>query len=70
MGYDEWLAGYERTEITVYCANPSCTYAEGLVVDLERENGQSWITPEDCPACHSILNDNPTEEENNDGNES
>jgi hypothetical protein len=62
--HDAWLADYHSSTITVYCANPDCTNAEGITVRYESEYGQGWITPENCPACHAdLLDDKPELEE-------
>lgn len=64
--HDSWLADYQRSTTTVYCANRGCQWADGIEVTYEKEYGQGWITPEDCPACHSDLLDNPKEDDEDD----
>jgi len=65
-GYDTWLGRYHCSEITVYCVNAACPNADGLTALYENEYGQGWITPEDCPVCHSELLDEPKEEDDDD----
>lgn len=63
--HDQWLANYHTYPTTVYCGNPECANAGGITVTFESEYGQGTITPEDCPACGTPLQDTPptTEEE-------
>lgn len=55
--HDRHLAAFRMEEAEVYCANPACGNSEGLDVMWFSEYGQSWIEPEDCPACHGELLD-------------
>ncbi len=61
--HDRWLSAYYHSVETAYCQNTSCTNSEdGVTVDYEKENGQGWIQPEDCPICGRELDfDRPPE---------
>ena len=51
-GYDRWLSGYSSQPAEAWCDNPEChAHREPIRVTYETENGQGWLTPEDCPEC-------------------
>lgn len=51
-GYDRWLSGYQSHPAEAWCDNPEChVHREPIRVTYETENGQGWVTPEDCPEC-------------------
>ena len=62
--YDNWLAGYRRHTMEVWCSNRSCDNHESVtVVTFESEYGQGWFTPEECVCGGDWLEDQPEQED-------
>ncbi len=50
--HERHLAGYSRSSVQVWCANPQCpVHEDGMDVELECEYGQCVYQPEECPQC-------------------
>lgn len=65
VAHDRWLADYESGIEIVWCSNKECEFhSSGMQVEWEKENGQSWWNPEECPRCHGAwVQERPEEEE-------